>query len=218
MEVSASNPTPTGPGGRSVTGILLVDPRRGPVADNERRRLSDAVRDRGWMLTVRTGVATALAELCVMDEEESSREAWGLPPRGDVVLVVACPLDEHIEMQLRRAVMTYAPRTRSYRWTGVALVPDDHDPSHPPGVPRADWSPRSDARPSSPSNTDQRPEASDGPTPKTAHPRPLPSDPGQLTPSSSPTPSARLAEGIRPPGAGSRVPLPEPHVSLEHHR
>lgn len=185
MEVSGSSPTPTGPGGRSVTGILLVDPRRGPVADDERRRLASAVRDRGWMLTVRTAVATAFAELCLMDEEESSREAWGLPPRGDVVLVVARALDPATEADLRRAVEAYAPRTRCYRWTGVTLVPDDLDPEMPPDSP-----PGQSFRGPRPSNP-RDDEAGNDPM------SPPPSAYEDRRPSPVPTIDAR--SGIRPP-------------------
>jgi len=128
MEVAGKIPPGFGPGGRFAVGIMLANRDRRPTSEVERRRLSAAVTARGWQLSVRFGPATALAELCQVDREEAAREAWGLPRRLDLVLllsgaVLGDELDEFV-----RAVRTHAPRTRIYRWTGADIVPLDPCP------------------------------------------------------------------------------------------
>jgi hypothetical protein len=134
MEVEGKIPTGSGPGGRSAVGIMLADRMRRPTRASERRQLSAAVSDRGWSLSVRFGMGTALAELCIVDQEEAAREAWGLPCRIELILLVAGGVNGPELDELVRVVRTHAPRTRIYRWTGTAVAPFDR-PLAPPPVP-----------------------------------------------------------------------------------
>ena len=88
MEVEGKSPSGHRPEGRSAVGIMLADPGHRPATEAERRRLADAVAQRGWSLSLRTGIATALAYLCLAEREERARESWGLPPRHDLVLLL----------------------------------------------------------------------------------------------------------------------------------
>lgn len=148
MEVEGKTPTGLGPGARSAIGIMLADRMRRPTSASERRQLSTAVSDHGWSLSVRFGMGTALAELCVVDQEEAAREAWGLPCRIELILLVAVGVAGPELEELVRVVRTSAPRTRIYRWTGTDIMPFDR-----PGVPSpAARTPRSGAVGSDPEN------------------------------------------------------------------
>jgi hypothetical protein len=130
MEVEGKSPSGHGPGGRSAVGIMLADPGHRPATEAERRRLADAVAQRGWSLSLRTGIATALADLCLAERDERARESWGLPPRHDLVLLIVGGFDDETLDVLVRALGEHAPRTGVYRWNGRRIVP--HESGGPP--------------------------------------------------------------------------------------
>lgn len=135
MEVEGKSPPGPGPGGRSAVGIMLVDPGHRPSTEAERRRLADAVAHRGWSLSLRTGMATALADLCLAEREEQARESWGLPPRHELVLLIVGGFPASDLDLLARALRDHAPRTAAYRWDGYRIVPlaaDDPSPDDEP--------------------------------------------------------------------------------------
>lgn len=141
MEVVGKNPSGPRPGGRSAVGIMLADPGHRPSTEAERRRLADAVAQRGWSLSLRTGMATALADLCLAEREEQARESWGLPPRHDLVLLIVGGFAEADLQVLSRALRDHAPRTAAYRWDGYRIVPvGSGDP--PPDATPDDADPR----------------------------------------------------------------------------
>lgn len=130
MEVEGKSPPGPGSGGRSAVGIMLADPGHRPATEADRRRLADAVAQRGWSLSLRTGMATALADLCLAEREEQARESWGLPPRHDLVLLIVGGFAEADLQLLSRALRDHAPRTSAYRWDGYRIVPlSSGDPS-----------------------------------------------------------------------------------------
>ena len=135
MEVEGKSPSGHRPEGRSAVGIMLADPGHRPATEAERRRLADAVAQRGWSLSLRTGIATALADLCLAEREERARESWGLPPRHDLVLLLVGGFYPETLDLLVRALRDHAPRTGVYRWDGRRILahgPGGPPPSEPP--------------------------------------------------------------------------------------
>ncbi len=179
MEVAGKIPPGFGPGGRFAVGIMLADRDRRPTTEVERRRLSAAVSSRGWQLSVRFGAATALAELCLVDREEAAREAWGLPRRLDLVLLLAGDVLGSDLATFVRAVRTHAPRTRIYRWTGADIVPFDRT-AEPRG------------------GADTEAEVDDGARGESARPGRPPgrSEPSEWTPGDGPTAGIEAVHGL----------------------
>lgn len=130
MEESGLTPSGGSPDEHTTRGILLVDSEAGPDGPGARQQLSDAIRDRGWVLSVRFGPATTVAELCLAERNESTRERWGLPTRFELVLLVARPL-RGSDRELVRVLRTHAPRVRIHRWNGTAIVPWSSTPTPP---------------------------------------------------------------------------------------
>jgi hypothetical protein len=191
MEVAGKIPPGFGPGGRFAVGIMLADRDRRPTSEVERRRLSTAVSSRGWQLSVRFGAATALAELCLVDREEAAREAWGLPRRLDLVLLLAGDVLGSSLATFVRAVRSHAPRTRIYRWTGADIVPFDRTTESRGGA-RADAAADDGGRggPAAPGRAPERsgPSGPSGPS--------EPSEPPGSAPGDGPTAGLETGHGL----------------------